>query len=226
MEGRPSPTFSAPHPHSPRLILSLGADAGCPPNRARESLVQAPGLSRPRSPGRGSRAPYSRYPAIPPHSPYRTPTSLPTLERVQRKGGDPRSQARKRGSEGGGPQLRARLETRKRDWGSWGGSQPPSPGLRDAIEWRPAFCRRHLRSGRVRMEAASPPRTPPPRPAPRTPHRSPAPGTLTASRGATCALQTRAPPSPRAAERAAGPAMGVVRRSSAPRCFINPALVG
>lgn len=221
MEGRPPPNISAP----PRVILSLGADAGCPPKQG--AGVPGAGLSRPRSPERGSRAPHSRYHAAPPHSHCRAPTCLPTPGRVQWEEGDPRSQERMGGSEGGGSQLRAR-ELQAGDleegFGGPGGSQPPSPGLRDAMERRPAFCRRHLRSGRVRMEAEAPLRAPAPHPRP-----APAPRAGDTHRlSQPPPARSRSVPLPPRALRSAplAPAMGVVMRSSAPRCFINPALVG
>lgn len=61
------------------------------------------------------------------------------------------------------------------------------------MERRPAFCRGHLLWGQIRIKAA---------PASRAPR--PAPGGHSPRAAATCALQTRGPPSPRAAERASG----------------------
>lgn len=197
MEGQPPRPSPHPDPHSPSLILFLEADASRPPNRARESLVRAPGLSRPRSPGRGSRAPYSRYPVALPHSPGRVPTCLPTPGWLQWEEGDPGSLAWMGGSEGGGPLLRTgscRLETRKRDLGVLGGVSPSQPGIEGCNGAAPRLLQAAPTLGPGQDRAVPPPRTPHPAPAPRT--RTPRQGHSPPLAAATCALQTRAPPSP------------------------------
>lgn len=179
-----------PDPHSPSLILFLEADASRPPNRVRESLVRAPGLSRPRSPGRGSRAPYSRYPVALPHSPGRAPTCLPTPGWVQLEEGDPGSLAWMGGNEGGGPQLKTRelqAGDQEERFGSPGGVSPSQPGIEGCNGAAPRLLQAAPTLGPGQDRAMPPPRAPAPhpRPAPRTiaPHPHSAPGTLTASRG-------------------------------------------
>ncbi|XP_028718406.1 skin secretory protein xP2-like [Peromyscus leucopus] len=189
-EGLPPPTSSAPHPQSPRLILSLGADAGRPP-------PQSAGV-----PGAGSRplqAPLAREgtpvpAAAPPHSPRRAPTCLPSPGPVPWKGGDPDWQARM-GATWVAGEAAPTLRPGRRGLKAQGrelevlGSLLPSPGLRGSSRGAaPRLLQATPALGPGQDEGCASPR---PRPAPGDTHPTPR------ARGHSPRIRRHSPHAPR-----------------------------